>query len=117
MVLLRDMLERHNFSQPQVLRWLVQQLLGNAVGSFSINIFHADLRSRRVPIGEDTLHHMLAHLEVAFLLHSVGYALTPNGYDLDFMANWLDAQPDHPLAACRAIEFHHKSIVSIDIIE
>lgn len=73
-VLLRDVLERHNLSQPQVLRWLVQQLLGNAAGSFSINKFHADLRSRGVPIAKDTLHHMLAHLEDAFLLHSVSLA-------------------------------------------
>lgn len=65
-VLLRDVLERHNLRQPQMLRWLMQQLLGNAAGSFSINHFHADLRSRGAPIGKDTLHHMLAHLEDAF---------------------------------------------------
>ena len=73
-VLLRDVLERHNISQPQVLRWLVQQLLGNAAGAFSINKFHADLRSRGVSIGKDTLHQMLAHLEDAFLLYSIGIA-------------------------------------------
>lgn len=73
-VLLRDVLERHNLGQPQVLRWLVQQLLGNAAGEFSINKFHADLRSRGVPVAKDTLHQMLAHLEDAFLLHSVSLA-------------------------------------------
>lgn len=73
-VLLRDVVERHNLSQPQVLRWLVQQLLGNAAGSFSINKFHADLRSRGVPIGKDTLHQLLSHLEDAFLLCSIGLA-------------------------------------------
>ncbi|MFD2377569.1 DUF4143 domain-containing protein [Ottowia pentelensis] len=73
-VLLRDVMERHNLSQPQVLRWLVQQLLGNAAGAFSINKFHADLRSRGVPVAKDTLHQMLAHLEDAFLLHSVALA-------------------------------------------
>ena len=73
-VLLRDVLERHNLSQPQVLRWLVQQLLGNAAGGFSINKFHADLRSRGVPVAKETLHQMLAHLEDAFLLHSVALA-------------------------------------------
>lgn len=73
-VLLRDVLERHNLSQPQVLRWLVQQLLGNAAGGFSINKFHTDLRSRGVAVAKDTLHQMLAHLEDAFLLHSVALA-------------------------------------------
>jgi predicted AAA+ superfamily ATPase len=73
-VLLRDIIERHNLSQPQVLRWLVQQLLGNAAGAFSINKFHADLKSRGVAIGKDSLHQMLAHLEDSFLLSSVELA-------------------------------------------
>lgn len=74
LVLLRDVVERHNLSQPQVLRWLVQQLLGNSGGTFSINKFHADLKSRGVSVAKDTLHQMLAHLEDAFLLHSIGIA-------------------------------------------
>jgi len=73
-VLLRDVVERYNLSQPQVLRWLVQQLLGNPAGAFSINKFHADLRSRGVPVGKDSLHQMLAYLEDAFLLESVALA-------------------------------------------
>jgi predicted AAA+ superfamily ATPase len=73
-VLLRDVVERHNLSQPQVLRWLVQQLLGNAAGAFSINKFHSDLKSRGVAIGKDSLHQMLAHLEDTFLLSSVELA-------------------------------------------
>lgn len=51
-VLLRDVLERHNLSQPQVLHWLVRQLLGNAAGAFSIDKFHADLKSRGVVVGK-----------------------------------------------------------------
>lgn len=70
-VLLRDVIERHNLSQPQVLRWMVQQLLGNAAGGFSINKFHADLKSRGVAVGKDTLHQLLACLEDAFLLCSI----------------------------------------------
>ena len=73
-VLLRDVLERHNLSQPQVLHWLVRQLLGNAAGAFSINKFHADLKSRGVAVGKDTLHTYLAHLEDAFLLRSLDLA-------------------------------------------
>lgn len=73
-VILRDVLERHNLSQPQVLHWMVRQLLGNAAGSFSINKFHADLKSRGVAVGKDTLHSYLAHLEDAFLLYSLDLA-------------------------------------------
>ena len=73
-VLLRDVIERYNLSQPQVLHWMVRQLLGNAAGSFSINKFHADLKSRGVAVGKDTLHSYLAHLEDAFLLSSLDLA-------------------------------------------
>jgi len=70
-LLLRDVIERHNLSQPQVLRWMVQQLLGNAAGSFSINKFHADLKSRGVAVGKDTLHQLLSYLEDAFLITTI----------------------------------------------
>jgi len=73
-VLLRDVVERHNLSQPQVLHWMVRQLLGNAAGAFSISKFHADLKSRGVAVGKDTLHSYLAHLEDAFLLCSIDVA-------------------------------------------
>lgn len=73
-VLLRDVVERHNLSQPQVLHWMVRQLLGNAAGAFSINKFHADLKSRGVAVGKDTLHSYLAHLEDAFLLSCLDLA-------------------------------------------
>ena len=70
-VLLRDVIERYAVSQPVVLRWMVRQLLGNAAGAFSINKFHADLKSQGVAVGKDTLHSYLAHLDDAFLLRSI----------------------------------------------
>jgi uncharacterized protein len=73
-VLLRDVIERHNVTQPQVLRWLVQQLLGNAAGAFSVNRFFNDLKSRGVAIGKERLHEYLAHLEDTFLITSVSIA-------------------------------------------
>ena len=73
-VLLRDVIERHAVSQPLVLRWMVRQLLGNAAGSFSVNKFHADLKSQGIAVGKDTLHSYLGHLEDAFLLRSLSIA-------------------------------------------
>ncbi len=73
-VLLRDVIERHNLSQPQVLRWLVQQLLGNAAGTFSVNKFFNDLKSRGVAVGKERLHEYLAHLEDTFLVTSISIA-------------------------------------------
>jgi len=73
-VILRDVIERHGINQPLVLRWMVRQLLGNAAGLFSINKFHADLKSQGVPVGKDTLHSYLGYLEDTFLLQSITVA-------------------------------------------
>ena len=73
-VLLRDVVERHAVSQPLALRWMVRQLLGNVAGSFSINKFHADLKSQGVAVGKDTLYSYLDHLEDVFLMRSLAIA-------------------------------------------
>lgn len=73
-VLLRDIVERHNITQPLVLRWMVRQLLGNAAGIFSINKFYTDLKSQGVAVAKDTLHSYLAFLEDTFLLQTVTVA-------------------------------------------
>ncbi len=74
LVLLRDVIERHAVSQPLVLRWLVRQLLGNAGSPFSINKFHADLKSQCMSVGKETLYSYLDHLEDAFLIRAVNLA-------------------------------------------
>ena len=73
-VLLRDIIERHGVSHPVALRWMTRQLLGNAAGTFSVNKFHQSLRSQGVPVGKDTLHAYLSHIEDAFLVRIVSIA-------------------------------------------
>jgi predicted AAA+ superfamily ATPase len=73
-VLLRDIIERHDISHPQCLRWMVRQLLGNPAGGFSVNKFHNDLKSQGMAIGKDKLHAYLEHLEDSFLLRSLSLA-------------------------------------------
>lgn len=72
--LLRDVIERHSISSPQPLRWMTRQLLGNPAGAFSIHRFYNDLRSMKTPASKDTLHAYLAHLEDAFLVHTLPIA-------------------------------------------
>lgn len=74
LVLLRDVVERYQVSQPLALRSLTRHLLANAGGLFSVNRFYNDLRSRGVRIAKDSLHTYLGHLEDAFLVHSVWLA-------------------------------------------
>jgi len=70
-VLLRDVVERYAVTNPVALRWMVRQLLGNAAGSFSINRFHADLKSQGFSVAKDTLHTYLGYLEDSFLLQTL----------------------------------------------
>ncbi|KAF0242719.1 MAG: hypothetical protein FD180_3775 [Planctomycetota bacterium] len=69
--LFRDVVERHAVSHPVALRWMVRHLLGNAAGPFTVHRFHGDLHSQGIPVGKDTLHAYLAHLEDAFIVRTV----------------------------------------------
>ncbi len=68
---LRDVVERHAVGNVTGLRWLVRQLLGNAGGSFSVEKFHAALRSQGIAIARDTVHQFLGYLEDCFLVRVV----------------------------------------------
>ena len=69
--MLRDVVERHDVRNVAALRWLVRHLLGNAGGLFSIEQFHAALKSQGLPIAKDTLHQLLGYLEDCFLVRIV----------------------------------------------
>ncbi len=70
-VVLRDVIDRHTVTNPQALRWLQRQLLQNPGGGFSVQKFYQDLRSQGLPVGKDTLHEYLSHLEDSFLVRTV----------------------------------------------
>ena len=70
-VVLRDVIDRHRVTNPLALRWLQRQLLANPGGGFSVKKHYDTLRSQGVPVGKDTLHAYLAHLEDAFLVRTV----------------------------------------------
>ena len=68
---LRDVVERHRVRNVTALRWLVRHLLGNAGSTFSVEKFHAVLRSQGLPVARDTLHEYLAYLEDCYLVRVV----------------------------------------------
>ncbi|MCX7994016.1 MAG: ATP-binding protein [Fimbriimonadales bacterium] len=72
-VILRDVVERYQVNNLNVLRRLVRQLLSNPGTPFSVNKFFNDLRSQGLSISKDTLHAMLGYVEDAFLVQSVPY--------------------------------------------
>lgn len=68
---LRDVIERHAVSNPLALRWLIRQLLETPGGSFSVAKLYHTIKPQGIPVGKDTLHEYLAHLEDTFLLRTV----------------------------------------------
>lgn len=70
-VVLRDVIERHAVTNPVALRWMQRHLLANAGAHFSVQKFYNALRSQGLPVGKDTLHAYLGHLEDTFLIRTV----------------------------------------------
>ena len=70
-VVLRDVIERHEVTNPLALRWMQRQLLANPGGRFSVQKQYDTLRSQGVRVGKDTLHAYLGYLEDAFLVRTV----------------------------------------------
>ena len=68
---LRDVVERHQVRNVTALRWLVRHLLRNAASTFSVEKFHAALRSQGLPVARDTLHEYLSYLEDCYLVRLV----------------------------------------------
>lgn len=69
--ILRDVVERHSVSNVTGLRWLVRQLLGNAGSLFSVEKFHAVVKSQGLAIARDTVHRFIGYLEDCFLVRVV----------------------------------------------
>jgi len=71
LMVLRDVIERHRVSNVEALRRLQRHLMANPGGAFSVSRFHRDLKSQALSVGEETLHHLLSHIEDAFLVRLV----------------------------------------------
>lgn len=69
--ILRDVVDRHAVRNVTGLRWLARHLLANAASSFSVERFHARLKSQGIAIARDTVHDYLGYLEDCFLVRTV----------------------------------------------
>jgi predicted AAA+ superfamily ATPase len=70
-VILRDVVERHQVSNVTALRYLIRHLLGAPAMAFSINRFYNDLKSQGIPVSKNSLHEFLGYLEDAYLIQTV----------------------------------------------
>jgi hypothetical protein len=70
-VILRDVVERHQVAGTAALRYMIRHLI-NAVGTlFSVHKFYNDLKSQGIAVSKNTLHDYLQHLADAFLFFPV----------------------------------------------
>ena len=70
-VILRDVVERHQISNIVPLRYMIRHLLNASTGLFSINKFYNDLKSQGIRCGKNTLHQYLSYLSDAYLFFQV----------------------------------------------
>jgi hypothetical protein len=88
-VMMRDVVERHEVRNVLVLRRLVRHLLGNPGGLFSVEKFHGALKSQGVAAGREQVGRAL---ETAVLVElerrgrTVHYVRTREGHEVDFLA-------------------------------
>ncbi len=69
--ILRDVVDRYAVRNVTGLRWLARHLLANAGSPFSVEKFHARLKSQAIAIARDTVHEYLSYLEDCFLVRTV----------------------------------------------
>jgi len=73
---LRDVIERHQVTNPQALRWMQRHLLSSPASPFSVQKFYDTLKSQGMSVGKNTLHEYLAYLEDAFLIRTISLHTT-----------------------------------------
>ncbi|MBF0198142.1 MAG: ATP-binding protein [Planctomycetes bacterium] len=73
-LLMRDIVDRYQITNPTALRWLVRRLMASPGGLFSVSKFALDLKSQGISVGKETLYEYLDHLEDAYLLETISIA-------------------------------------------
>lgn len=70
-VILKDIIERHNITNIQLIRYLIKTILKNAGCTISITKLFRDLKSQGYAVGKMTLHDYLSYIEDAYLAFTV----------------------------------------------
>ncbi|MDA0311752.1 MAG: ATP-binding protein [Gemmatimonadetes bacterium] len=117
-MVLRDVIERHNVTNTQALRWLQRHLLATPGGNFSMKKLYDSLRSQGVAVSKDTLYAYLEHLQDAFLIRTVGMHSTS---ERQRMVNPRKAYPIDPglipLYERSGREHHGRALETVILLE
>lgn len=71
LVIMRDIVERHNIKSTTIIKYLIQTILKNAGCGFSVNKFFNDIKSQGMSGSRGLLYDYLGYLEDAYLIFSV----------------------------------------------
>jgi len=77
LIIFRDVIERYDFSNHYLVRYLITFLLRNIGNLFSVNKIYRDFRSKGVKVSKDSLYQLMQHLEDVYAFFSVRL-FTPN---------------------------------------
>jgi predicted AAA+ superfamily ATPase len=69
--ILRDIVERYQIKNIQLIRYLVRTMLQNVSTLFSVNKFYNDLKSQGYQLGKSTLYDYLSYIEDCYLAFTV----------------------------------------------
>jgi predicted AAA+ superfamily ATPase len=74
LVFYKDLVERYNIANPQVLRQLLKHCLGNPASLLNTHKLYNDFRSQGFGLSKDTLYKYLGHLEESYLIFPLAIA-------------------------------------------
>lgn len=66
-MVLRDLIERYNISQPAILKYFCKRVVGNSGGEFSIHKIYNELKSQGYKISKDTIYSFQDYVEAVYL--------------------------------------------------
>ena len=70
-VILRDLVERHQLSNIVPLRYMIRRMLNSTASLMSVNKMYNEMKSQGIRCGKNTLHEYLGHLADAYLFFQV----------------------------------------------
>lgn len=69
-VLYRDIIERHNVTNPATVKYMILSMIHNVSNPFAINKFYNDIKGRGYKTGKDVLYDYADYIEDAYLTFS-----------------------------------------------
>lgn len=67
----KDIIDRHNIKNTQVIKWMINYLISSVAGEISVNKIYLNLKSNGIKISKNTLYEYFSSLEDSFFIFPV----------------------------------------------